>query len=426
MNDDIYSVLLANNVKIGTATSALQIEGGKTDGMGKSIWDDILDENACNHYEHWKADIDLIKELGFSTYRFSICWPRIMPDGRTINDKGVRFYRNILEYLHLLTIEPLVTLYHWDLPLVLQSEFGGWLSDKIIPIFTNFANKCFELYGDLVKYWCTFNEPYVISHYGYGIGTAAPNYKSIDGQWTVAHNILLSHDAVYTLYKEKYYESQHGNIGIVLNFSWCVPDNPLSNEDINAANICIMQKFNWFAQPFIDGTYPQCLSKYINHLGLTFTHALSTDFIGLNYYKTKKIQAFGDGFIEAAYGPEIMKSSMGWPVVPQGIYHAVKYVHNLFPNIDIFITENGFADDGTLIDIERINYIELHLFEIMKLVIEGVPVRRFYIWSLLDNIEWNLGFAHHFGIIYVDHSTPDKKRIKKQSAIYLQSKLQLL
>ena len=266
----------------GTATSAFQIEGGwQDDGKGESIWDrwnhtenKIHDNSnadiACDHYHLWKSDIELLKQLGVNSYRFSISWPRILPNGGVseINEKGIEFYSNIIDALLEANIEPFITLYHWDLPQVLQDKFGGWESNEIIDYFVDYAAVCFDRFRGRVKYWTSFNEPYCVVHYGYGLPDSPPGTNSAKSAYLAAHHIILSHAKAYSVFNEKYNSDNLGCFGIVLNSSWYEPkggDNA-SEEDKQAQTRSLQFKIDWFAQPIMEGSYPDCMVNLIADL----------------------------------------------------------------------------------------------------------------------------------------------------------------
>ena len=409
------------NFIFGAATSNLQIEGNSNRGI--SIWDETLKNYpTCDHEIHYKEDINMVKNMGLNAYRCSISWSRIMPDGRKINKDGINFYKNLFQYASDLGIELWVTLYHWDLPLVLQEEFGGWVSPEIIPLFVNYANICFEYFDDLINNWITFNEPYVFCHYGYGIAQCPPGLTS--KQFEAAHNILLAHKEVYKMYKN-YSSNKKGNIGITLNCAWREPYS-LSDEDIKATKYAMESRFDWFALPITEGKYPDILFDKIKNLPNEgkFDGPLGTDFIGINYYTSKNVKAHGDTYVDMLPHSSIKTNSMGWAVIPEGLGKLLKYANNLFPNKPIYITENGFSDEGTLDDFDRINYIEKHLLQIKNSIIEDkIPLKGIFWWSLMDNIEWGRGIEPHFGLIHVDFNTPDKIRTPKASYNWIKKQL---
>lgn len=406
--------------RFGVATSNLQIEGG-VDSRGESIWDNVLSQkdaqkDACNHYIHYKKDMDLLKEMGIKVYRCSIGWSRVIPDGRNISKEGIKFYRDLFEYAHDLGIELWVTLYHWDLPMALQKEFGGWESPKIIPLFTNFSNICFENYGYLVKNWITFNEPCVFCSMGYGTARCPPFQTS--KQYQAAHHVLLSHKETYNLYKSRYVDVQKGQIGIVLNCAWREPYTS-SDEDREATKYAIESRFDWFAKPIVEGLYPSCLLDKTNNM--TFDGPLGTDFIGINYYTLKRVKYDLDNrYVDVPPDPDTKTNFMGWAVRPEGLGRLIRYAHNMFKGIPIYITENGFCDSGQLDDRDRIEYIEQHLKQIKYCIEDNIPVKGVFWWSLMDNVEWGCGTDPHFGLIHIDFNDPNKTRTPKSSYRWIQ------
>ena len=429
----------------GVATSAYQIEGAAdAEGKGPSIWDAfcripgrILNgdnaDTACGHYHRFAEDIALMKELGVDSYRFSLSWPRILPDGRgALNPAGLRFYQNLIDGLLAADIQPMAVLYHWDLPLALQEKLGGWLSPQMPAIFERYADVCFREFGDRVKLWLTLNEPWVISIHGYGIGLDAPGRVSLSEPYVAGHNLILSHARAARLYREKYQHKQAGRIGITLNCDWREPfsDSP---QDIAAARRAVQFMLGWFADPIFLGSYPQEMKARLGARLPAFSAAeralieKSSDYFGLNHYSTMLAQHAAasepqsvrdDPAVILSLNPSWETTAMGWSVVPVGFGKLLRWIDKRYPGFDIYVTENGcaapFTDDCSAIeDGFRIRYLDSYISEALKCKAAGVPLRGYYVWSLLDNFEWASGFSQRFGLVHIDYKT--LKRSPKES-----------
>lgn len=437
----------------GTATSSYQIEGAwQEDGKGPSIWDAFClipgkvkkQENgnlACDHYHRWREDIALMKDMGIKAYRFSISWPRILPDGKgKINPQGVAFYSDLIDELLKNDIEPWVTLYHWDLPLALHMEEDGWLSTGIANHFARYADICFGLFGDRVKNWITLNEPWVVAMLGYGQGTFAPGRTSNSEPYLAGHNLLLSHAKAVEVYRTKYQAAQKGKIGISNNCDW---REPLTNaeEDKAAAERALEFYVGWFADPIYKGDYPASMVKGVGDRLPTFSPAESnllkgsSDFFGLNHYTTMyaadahgKIQdagVYGNGGISEdqdvnlSKDPDWAQTYMNWCIVPWGCRKLLEWIDDRYGQPDIVITENGCAYDDQLIDgqvndQERIDFYKGYLEACQDAMDNGVKLTGYFAWSFMDNFEWASGYEKRFGLHYVDFETLE--RIPKASA----------
>jgi beta-galactosidase len=437
----------------GAATSAYQIEGAHDkDGKGPSIWDAFctvpnrIHQNddgitAIDHYHKFKEDVALMKSLGFKAYRFSIAWPRVMPEGKgAVNEKGIEFYNKLIDELLANDIEPWVTLYHWDLPLALQMEEDGWTNPKIIEYFKDYADLCFERFGDRVKHWSTFNEPWVITVLGYGLGAFAPGRKSEAEAYLAAHHILLSHAHAVQLYRSQY-THQNGIIGITNNSDWREPltDKP---EDIEAAERSLQFFLGWFADPIYLGDYPAVMRERLGNLLPEFSAAEkellkgSSDFFGLNHYTTMLAShqltkpaevdlASNSGLsgqdVKLQKDPNWPLTAMGWGVVPWGIGKLLHWIDERYGRPNIYITENGFAyedqiEDGKVNDQRRIDGYQGYLSACHHAVEAGVQLKGYFAWSLFDNFEWTSGYRPRFGITYVDYET--LARTPKASALW--------
>jgi beta-glucosidase len=436
----------------GTATSAYQIEGGYLEqGKGPSIWDAFVSipgkiegsdtgNIACDHFNKYKEDIKLLKELGVNAYRFSISWSRILPSGKgEINEEGIQFYNRIIDELIENGITPWVTLYHWDLPLALQLEDDGWLSESLVEHFVNYAEVCFKHFGDRVKNWITFNEPWVVAILGHGHGVFAPGRTSVDEPYKVAHNILLAHAHTVQKYRNEY-KHQSGTIGITNNCDWREPLTQ-SEKDVEAAERALLFFLGWFADPVYKGDYPQVMKERLGNRLPSFTaeqKALlkgSSDFFGLNHYTTmyashsdgsnQDMDVHGNGGlaedqdVQLTIDKEWELTEMKWAVVPWGCRKLLKWIDERYDHPDIYITENGCAYpdeivNGVVEDQKRITYFDGYLKACAKAIDEGIKLKGYFAWSFMDNFEWSSGYSKRFGIYYIDFETLE--RIPKASA----------
>ena len=439
----------------GSATSAYQVEGGwNADGKGPSIWDVFCmipnkvfnNDNgqiACDHYHKMKEDVALMKSLGLKAYRFSIAWSRILPSGRgEINQKGIDFYNSLINELLKAGIEPWVTLYHWDLPVALEFEINGWLGDEISEVFADYADVCFEHFGDRVKNWITINEAWVVAILGYGHGVFAPGKQSNDLPYVAGHNLIKAHAKAVQVYRQKYQTHQKGQIGITNNCDW---REPLSHSDADksAAERALEFFLAWFADPIYKGDYPQSMKKRLGARLPDFTEGEkemilgSSDFFGLNHYTTmyasdatnnkEESSVYGNGGLSAdqdvnlSISPEWKLTSMQWAIVPWGCRKLLKWIAERYDNPPIFITENGCAFDDILVegavhDEERLAFFQGYLSAIHEAIEQGVNLKGYFIWSLMDNFEWASGYSKKFGITYIDENS--LKRIPKNSALW--------
>ncbi|MEO0776867.1 MAG: GH1 family beta-glucosidase [Bacteroidota bacterium] len=440
----------------GSATSAYQIEGAwQKAGKGPSIWDAFCQvpgrvanndhgERACDHYHRIQEDVALMKQMGLKAYRFSIAWPRILPDGTTkkINEAGLQFYSDLIDELLAHDIEPWVTLYHWDLPLALQVEEDGWLRKSIADRFADYARICFERFGDRVKNWITINEAWVIAILGYGQGVFAPGRVSNAEPYLVGHHLLLAHARAVEVYRKEFQAEQGGRIGITNNCDWREPatDNPADHE---AAQRALEFFLGWFADPLYFGHYPQCMVDRLGDRLPQFSPEESelvkgsSDFFGLNHYTTTLAsdepgrvvpgEAHNNAGIAEDQGvrlhldPSWTTTEMDWAIVPWGCRKLLEWISERYDQPDIYITENGgaFPDqlvDGRVDDQDRLGYLKTYLAACREAIDNGVKLRGYFVWSLMDNFEWAAGYDKRFGIHYVDFETLE--RIPKASALW--------
>lgn len=433
----------------GCATSSYQIEGAWLEGgKGLSIWDAFCHtpgkivaghtgDVACDHYHRFKEDVALMAALKLPAYRFSISWPRIQPTGYgQPNPEGIRFYSNLIDELLKYNITPWVTLYHWDLPLALQLEFDGWLNPKVADLFADYADICFAHFGDRVKNWITFNEPWVTAVLGYGQGLFAPGRISNSEPYQAAHQMLRSHGKAVELYRRKYHH-QNGRIGMTNNSDWREPKTD-SEADRSAAQRSMEFSLGWFADPIYFGDYPEVMRQRVKERLPKFAdedESLikgSNDFFGLNHYMTfyasaeaqppKKFDNTSldaDQNVHLSLDPAWQKTAMGWAIVPWGCRKLLHWIDDRYVHPEIVITENGCAIDdqlvdGSIDDQQRIDYLKGYIGECHHAIQDGVKLKGYFLWSLMDNFEWTSGYTRRFGIVYVDYQSG--RRIPKCSA----------
>ncbi|KAH9897061.1 beta-glucosidase 1A [Cubamyces lactineus] len=428
----------------GYATASYQIEGSPTaHGRLPSIWDPfshtagkIKDgtngDFACDSWHRWDEDIALLESSGANLYRFSLSWSRIIPKGGRedpVNMAAIEHYRRLIADLLKNGIKPMVTLYHWDLPQTLHDRYGGWLNkEEIIQDFVNYARTCFKHFGDLVKDWVTHNEPWCISVLGYGTGTFAPGHKSNTEHWIVAHNLILAHAYAVKAYRDEFQASQGGKIGISLNCQWEMPydDSP---ENIAAAHRAFAFKLGRFADPIFKGYYPEVVKELIGGRLPDFTAdeiAIvkgSSEFLGLNAYTSQFVMDGGDDEIHGKVkytftrpdGSQLGKQAqVPWlQSYAPGFRALLNYLWENY-RAPLYVTENGFPVKGendlpvekAVLDIDRIQYFKEYANAVLQAVTEdGVPVKGYIVWSLLDNFEWADGFESRFGVTHVDFKT---------------------
>jgi beta-glucosidase len=423
----------------GAATSAYQIEGAAhEDGRGDSIWDRFsripgktfngdTGEIACDHYHRFEDDIRLMADLGLKAYRFSIAWTRILPDGKgAVNERGLDFYERLVDELLRANITPWVALYHFDLPQALDDE-GGWTNRETADHFAHYTDIVSRRLGDRVKHWATFNEPLCIALLGYYTGEHAPGrqdqtFKEVNA---AIHHVFLAHGKAVPLLRAN---SADSKVGIMLNI---YPINPATDSEADRAAAARFDRFHngWFSLPVLSGAYPADMLAMFGEaapdirpgdMGLI---APPLDFVGLNYY-TRMVVADDP----AASDPLKIRmvrvessdyTAMDWEIYPAGLGELLARMHREFPQIDLYVAENGCAtndslDSGGMVhDASRIEYLTKHLHVLHQAIESGIPVKGYFVWSLMDNFEWAFGYSKRFGLVYVDF--PTQRRIKKDS-----------
>ncbi|MDR3146516.1 MAG: beta-glucosidase [Treponema sp.] len=420
----------------GTATAAYQVEGaGHEGGRSECIWDTFSrvpgavyggenGEIACDQYHRYREDIALMAELGFKSYRFSIAWPRIIPSGTgKVNPEGIAYYRTLCEELHRYGIKACATIYHWDLPQVLQDK-GGWADRSVVAAFTEYAGVCFAELGDCVDQWITINEPFCIAYLGYYYGVHAPGIRDIDQALRAVHHVNLAHGSAVRAYRKTGLKAP---IGITWNPSTPRPATG-KGADKEAALTARALETEVFIYPVLGKGYPEIVT---GKLGLRFPVqsgdleiiAQPVDFIGVNYYNESPVAYDEKAPFAYSSKPSWQDTSeMGWPTVPQGLRRQLVWIQEASGGIPMYITENGYAGDdrvdaeGRIHDRERIRYVRKHLEVCRDLIREGINLKGYYAWSFADNFEWSYGYTRRFGIVYVDYAT--QKRYPKDSAYF--------
>jgi beta-glucosidase len=412
----------------GAATAAYQVEGGvREDGRGESIWDRFAytpgrvaggetGDVACDHYHRWPEDVRLMQRLGLGAYRFSIAWPRILPDGRgTPNEAGLAFYERLVDRLLAAGITPWVTLYHWDLPQPLE-DAGGWPRRETAEAFAAYADVVSRRLGDRVRHWITINEPWCVAFLGYHSGVHAPGRTSLPDAVAAAHTLLRGHGLAMQAVRRNV---PGARVGIVLNLNLVYPATDSAAD--RAAAVRLDGYYNrWFLDPLYGRGYPADLAAlYGTRPGDDAAADLDliatpTDFLGVNYYAPAVVRdAPGGGFLDAEHVlvPDGEYTQMGWLVHPQTLYRLLRRLRDEYGVSSLYITENGAAypdpapDQGRVADRQRTCYLAGHLAAVQRALADGIPVEGYFAWSLLDNFEWAEGYARRFGLAYVDYAT---------------------
>src|SRR5215207_8404403 len=413
----------------GTATAAYQVEGAVDEsGRGASIWDTFshtagkvlhgdTGDIACDQYHHLEEDLDLMSELGIQAYRFSVAWPRIQPEGSgPANRKGLDFYRRLVDGLRRRAIEPMLTLYHWDLPQALE-DAGGWTNRDTSERFAEYAGIVYEALSDSVEFWITLNEPWVSAWMGYGFGVHAPGHKDSTRALAATHHLQL---------------------GVTLNLHPARPSRD-READREAARRVDGQANRLYLDPLFRGEYPEDVFSHYRERGvdLSFVHdgdlvsiSVPIDFLGVNYYFRNTVRdaleeevadlPFADLGARTVIPHEAEKTAMGWPVEPDGLTEIMVRIKEDYADLPIYVTENGRAvhdyidPEGDVDDEERVSYLDAHFRAAHEAMEQGVDLRGYMVWSLLDNFEWAEGYSKRFGIVFVEYGT--QRRVPKSSA----------
>ncbi len=428
----------------GAATAAYQIEGAwNEDGKGESCWDrfshtpgKILNGDtgdvACDHYHRWREDVALMKRLGLQAYRFSISWPRILPQGRgAVNKAGIDFYSRLVDGLLEAGIKPYVTLFHWDLPQALENE-GGWANRATAEAFVEYSESVTRALGDRVKAWITLNEPAVVTWIGYATAGHAPGWNDYALAVRASHHLMLAHGWAMPVIRRN---SPGAEAGITLNTSWTVPaSNSIHDrEESRRGDIWL----RWFMDPLYGRGYPSDLQAdfaargSLPH-GLDFVQSgdmeairVSTDFLGINYYFRTVCRSKAPGndpqtVFPAEKNLDHYTECENWEIYPAGLSGILKQCYFEYLPPKIYVTENGASystppdSSGRVPDVRRIRYLQGHIAACHEAIRAGVPLAGYFVWSLMDNFEWGQGFKQRFGIVWIDYKT--QQRIPKDSA----------
>jgi beta-glucosidase len=417
----------------GAATAAYQTEGAATeDGRGESIWDRFTSlpgrvangdtgRVACDSYHRYPEDVRLMRELGLNAYRFSIAWPRIVPEGRgAVNEAGLDFYDRLVDELLANGIEPFPTLYHWDLPQALE-ERGGWPVRDTVEAFAEYVEVVVARLGDRVSRWITQNEPWVVAWLGYGRGEHAPGRRSDRDALAAAHHVLLAHGRAVEVIRR---DRPGADVGITIDV---IPIHPLTTAEADLVATGEEDGFRnrWILDPVLRGSYPEDMSRRFArilppvHDGDLEAISAPIDFLGVNYYRRHVVKAGSNGSGPIVVDvPDGEHTAVGWEVYPDGLHELLLRLHTEYDAPPLYVTENGaaFGDtrrNGTVDDPERTSYLDRHLGAVARAIADGVPVDGYFVWSLLDNFEWARGYAPRFGLVYVDYGTLE--RVPKRS-----------
>ncbi|XP_034041929.1 lactase-phlorizin hydrolase [Thalassophryne amazonica] len=461
--DNFFNELFPSGFQWAISSESFKVEGGwSEDGKAETIWDRFGHEGqafenqtadlACDSYYKVDYDVYLLRGLNVNSYQFSISWARIFPFGK-LSEKGALYYDKLINTLIESGIEPIITLYHWDLPQALQ-YYGGWTNASIVEAFRDYADFCFSRFGDRVKSWNTFNSPWVESHAGYGTGQNAPGIKDyVVASYRVTHNMIKSHAEAWHVYNDKYRRKQGGKVGIALNSDWAEPLDPSKSEDVVAADRYLQFMLGWFTHPiFVNGDYPATLKTQIEAKikGCNnsepavlpyFTAEESkriqgtADFFGLNYYTSRLINDTNGGCIPGPEGvgdfqahvdPSWGTTASDWIYsTPWGLRRLLNYISAEYlsvTKVPIYITGIGMPTEyhgDTLNDTTRIEYMRSYINEALKAIfIDKVEVQRFTVQSLMDGFEGKHGYSQRFGLHHVNFDDGNRPRTPKQSAYF--------
>ncbi|CAK6432121.1 unnamed protein product [Pipistrellus nathusii] len=450
----------------GVGSSAFQTEGAwDQDGKGPSIWDAFTHsrkgkvpgeetaDSACNGYYRVQEDVMLLRELHVNHYRFSLSWPRLLPTGvrgDRVNEKGIKFYNDLIDALLKSNITPVVTLHHWDLPQLLQVKYGGWQNASMTNYFSDYANLCFEAFGDRVKHWVTFSDPRTMAEKGYETGHHAPGLKLHGtGLYKAAHHIIKAHAQAWHSYNSTWRSRQQGLVGISLNCDWGEPMDPDNPKDIEAAERYLQFCLGWFANPIYSGDYPQVMKEHIGRKsaeqGLDMSRLPmfslqekgyikgTSDFLGLGHVTTRYIT---ERNYPSRLGPSYQNDrdlmelvDPNWPdlgsqwlrSVPWGFRRLLNFAQTQYGDPPIYVMENGASQklhSTPLCDKWRIKYLKGYINEMLKAIKDGANIKGYTSWSLLDQFEWEKGYSNRYGFYYVEFNNRNKPRYPKASVQY--------
>jgi beta-glucosidase len=432
----------------GTATAAYQVEGAvNEDGRGTSIWDTFshtpgktrhgdTGDIACDQYHRLDEDLDLMSELGLQAYRFSVAWPRIQPDGSgSANQRGLDYYRRLVDGLRQRSIEPMLTLYHWDLPQALEDR-GGWTNRETSERFAEYARIVYEAFSDDVRFWITLNEPWVAAWMGYGLGVHAPGVRDVSKALAATHHLLLGHGLAMERMRS---EGGDNELGITLNLA---PVRPATDDpaDAEAARRVDGNANRLYLDPLFRGSYPEDVRElHAQDTDFSFVRdgdldiiSAPVDFLGINYYMRHTVvdpqsesglptaMSFGDLNAMTVLPEGVETTAMGWPVEPDGLTELLVRLHEEYTQVPLYVTENGRAvhdyidPEGEVDDEERVAFLDSHFRAAHDAMERGVDLRGYMVWSFLDNFEWAEGYSKRFGLVFVEYGT--QRRVPKSSA----------
>ncbi len=422
----------------GAATAAYQVEGAyREDGRGLSIWDTFVHQPgrtfagqngdvACDHYHRYRQDVALMADMGLQAYRFSVSWPRVLPFGRGApNEAGLAFYDRLVDELLGRGIQPMATLYHWDLPQALQ-DLGGWANREVATWFAEYAALVYGRLGDRVRRWCTLNEPHIFTTFGHRSGVLAPGIRSLEVTARAIHHAMLAHGLAVRAFREGGHQGEIGLTNAVTSFE------PADQEPATLGATERARDFETrlFHDPLFGRGYPAAVLEYYRGQGAPLpiepgdldAIATPTDFVGVQLYTRARIEADGErgvGFRRAA--PKLPVLGMGYEQAPHALGDMVRWLTREYDRPRLVITENGVNDDTPLLDGVcddqlRIELLRGFLAGLHGAIEDGADVRGYYLWSLLDNFEWAFGYSKRFGIVHVDFDT--LARTPKRSAAF--------
>lgn len=443
----------------GSASAAYQIEGAwQADGKGESVWDRFVKmpgktyqgttgEVAVDHYHRYKEDVALMAEMGLKAYRFSVAWSRIIPDGNgEVNEAGLQFYENLIDELLAHNIEPVLTIYHWDLPAALQDQYGGWESRQIVEDFAHYAEVLFKRFNGKVKYWVSLNEQNVFITHGYMAASHPPNVSDMKRMYHANHHAFLANAMAIKRFRELNIE---GQIGPSYAYS---PTYALDSDPMNqlaAENHRVFNEYLWM-DVYVRGEYPTVAHKYLNERGLLpeisdddymLLKEGLPDFMGVNYYQTSTVAAnsmdgvgLGDvnysgekgttqesgipGLYKNVHNDKVEQTNWDWDIDPIGLRIGLRRIQSRY-SLPILITENGLGEydqveeDGQIIDDYRIKYLNDHIYAIQEALTDGVDVIGYCTWSFTDVLSWLNGYQKRYGFVYVDRDELDEKELKR-------------
>jgi beta-glucosidase len=426
----------------GASTSAYQIEGSPlADGAAPSNWHRFshtpgmvangdTGDIACDHYRRYESDVELMSRLGLGAYRFSVSWSRVIPEGTgRVNEKGLDFYSRLVDCLLEKGISPNLTLYHWDLPAALDDR-GGWLNRDIAGWFADYANVVYERLGDRVSMWATINEPWVIMDGGYMFGKLAPGHRNLFEAPIVSHNVLRAHGAAVQAFRAS--AASSGQVGIVVNLEpkYAASDSP---DDLAATKRADAYMNRQYLEPLMLGRYPVEMRDIWGDAWQDWPAddmrliTEPVDFVGVNYYTRSVSQNDAECLPVRASGviqPDGIHTETGWEVFPDALTRVLLWTNEICRGIPLYVTENGaaFYDpptpvDGSVVDPLRVDYLHRHIAAVREAIRQGVPVRGYFVWSLLDNFEWSQGYSKRFGIVHVDYDTQERT-VKASGHLY--------